>query len=261
VFKGRNLHFGIREHAMGAIVNGMTLYGAFRAYGATFMIFSDYMRPSVRLSALMHVPSIFVYTHDSVFLGEDGPTHQPVEQLWSLRLIPNLTLFRPADGPEVAMAWAYALKHLDGPTLLVLTRQKLDIIERPADFDAQRILKGAYVLDGFESGDVTIIATGSEVPLAVKAAKMRGNTRVVSAPSLELFDQQPMAYQDEVLGDRSNVVAIEAGRSDGWYKYVNRDALVIGIDRFGASAPYERIAEELGFTPEKVVARIKAWRS
>ncbi|HEX7829717.1 MAG TPA: transketolase [Thermoanaerobaculia bacterium] len=260
VFKGRNLHFGIREHAMGAIVNGMTLYGSFRAYGATFMIFSDYMRPSVRLSALMHVPSIFVYTHDSVFLGEDGPTHQPIEQLWSLRLIPNLTLFRPADGPEVAMAWAFALKHLDGPTLLVLTRQKLDIIERPENFDAQRILKGAYVLDGFETGDVTIIATGSEVPLAIKAAKLRGNTRVVSAPSLELFDQQPMSYQDEVLGDRSNVVAIEAGRSDGWYKYVNRDALVIGIDRFGASAPYERIAEEFGFTPEKVVAKIKAWR-
>jgi transketolase len=260
VFNGRNLHFGIREHAMGAIVNGMTLYGSFRAYGATFLIFSDYMRPAVRLAALMGVPSIFVYTHDSVFLGEDGPTHQPVEQLWSLRLIPNLTLFRPADGAEVAMAWAYALKHQGGPTLLVLTRQKLDILERPIDFDPQRILKGAYVLDGFESGDVTIVATGSEVPLAVKVAKLRGNTRVVSAPSLELFEQQPQSYQDEVLGNRSSVVCIEAGRTDGWYKYVNRDALVIGIDRFGASAPFERIAEELGFTAEKVIARINEWR-
>ena len=258
VFRGRNLHFGIREHAMGAIVNGMTLYGAFRAYGATFLIFSDYMRPSVRLAALMGIPSIFIYTHDSVFLGEDGPTHQPVEHLWSLRLIPNLTIFRPADGAEVAMAWAHALSSTDSPTTIVLTRQKLDIIPRPPEFDPQRILKGAYVLDGFEQGDVTIIATGSEVPLAVKTAQLRGNTRVVSAPSLDLFDSQPMDYQDEVLGDRSRLVCIEAGRSDGWYKYANRDALVIGIDRFGASAPYERIAEELGFTAEKVAEKIRA---
>jgi transketolase len=263
VFAARNLHFGIREHAMGAIVNGMTLYGAFRAYGATFLIFSDYMRPAVRLAALMGVPSTFVYTHDSVFLGEDGPTHQPVEQLWSLRLIPNLTLFRPADGAEVAMAWAHAMRSTDRPTLIVLTRQKLDPIERPLEFDPQRILRGAYVLDGFEQGDVTIVATGSEVPLAIRTAELlRGEgraVRVVSAPSLELFAKQPAAYQDEVLGNRSRVVCIEAGRTDGWYRYVNHDALVIGIDRFGASAPYERIAEELGFTPEKVAARIRNW--
>jgi len=260
VFKGRNLHFGIREHAMGAIVNGMTLYGAFRAYGATFLIFSDYMRPSVRLAALMGIPSIFVYTHDSVFLGEDGPTHQPVEHLWSLRLIPNLTLFRPADGAEVAMAWAHALRSAKSPTLIVLTRQKLDPIPRPLEFDPKRIERGAYVLDGYEQGDITIIATGSEVPLAVKAADLVGNARVVSAPSLDVFDEQPLEYQNEVLGDRSRVVCIEAGRSDGWYKYANHDALVIGIDRFGASAPYERIAEELGFTPEKVAEKIRAWR-
>ena len=264
VFKGRNLHFGIREHAMGAIVNGLTLYGAWRAYGATFLIFSDYMRPAVRLAALMNIPSIFVYTHDSVFLGEDGPTHQPVEHLWALRLIPNMTLFRPADGAEVAMAWAHAIRATGGPTLLVLTRQKLDPIQRSPEFDPQRILRGAYVLDGYSDGDVTLIATGSEVPLAVKAAELlKGegrNVRVVSAPCLDLFDKQPAAYQDEVLGDRSTLVCIEAGRSDGWYKYANRDALVIGIDRFGASAPYERIAEELGFTPEKVAARIREWR-
>jgi transketolase len=260
VFKGRNLHFGIREHAMGAIVNGITLYGAFRAYGATFLIFSDYMRPSVRLAALMGVPSIFVYTHDSVFLGEDGPTHQPVEHLWALRLIPNLTLFRPADGPEVAMAWARALRKSDGPTLIVLTRQKLEPLPRPIEFDPKRIERGAYVLDGYENGDITIIATGSEVSLAVKAADLVGNARVVSAPCLELFDQQDAAYRGEVLGDRSRVVCIEAGRSDGWYKYVNHDALVIGIDRFGASAPFERIAEELGFTAEKVTQRIREWR-
>ncbi|HVE71239.1 MAG TPA: transketolase [Thermoanaerobaculia bacterium] len=259
VFRGRNLHFGIREHAMGAVVNGMTLYGAFRAYGATFLIFSDYMRPSVRLAALMGIPSIFVYTHDSVFLGEDGPTHQPVEQLWSLRLIPNLTLFRPADGAEVAMAWAHAVSTKGGPTLLVLTRQKLDIIPRPVDFDPKRILRGAYVLDGFETGDVTIMATGSEVPLAVKAAQLRGNTRVVSAPSLELFDKQPASYRDEVLGDRNKLVCIEAGRTDGWHKYAGPNALLIGIDHFGASAPYERLSEEWGFTAEKVAARIAAW--
>ena len=266
VFKGRNLHFGIREHAMGAIVNGLTLYGSLRGYGATFLIFSDYMRPAVRLAALMNVPSIFVYTHDSVFLGEDGPTHQPVEHLWSLRLIPNLTVWRPADGAEVAMAWAWAVRHTTGPVLFSLTRQKLDPIARAETFDSSKILRGAYVLDGYEDGDVTIVATGSEVPLAVKTADLLrrdGRTaRVVSAPSLSLFDGQPVDYQDSVLGrDRSRVVAIEAGRSDGWYKYVNRDALVIGIDRFGASAPYERIAEELGFTPEKIAARIRSWRS
>ncbi|MDP9191039.1 MAG: transketolase [Acidobacteriota bacterium] len=264
IFKSRNLHFGIREHAMGAIVNGLTLYGSWRAYGATFLIFSDYMRPSVRLSALMHIPSIFVYTHDSVFLGEDGPTHQPVEHLSSLRLIPNLTLFRPADGAEVAMAWAHAARATDGPTLIVLTRQKVEPIAHAADFDAQRILRGAYVLDGYTEGDVTIVATGSEVSLAVKTADLlRGEgtqVRVVSAPSLDLFDMQAQDYQDEVLGNRSRVVCIEAGRSDGWYKYVNRDALVVGIDRFGASAPYERIAEELGFTPEKVAGRIRSWK-
>jgi transketolase len=261
VFRGRNLHFGIREHAMGAVVNGMTLYGAWRAYGATFLIFSDYMRPAVRLAALMKLPSIFVYTHDSVFLGEDGPTHQPIEQLWSLRLIPDLTLFRPADGAEVAMAWSHALRTNSGPTLIVLTRQKLEPIARPEDFDAQRILRGAYVLDGHAAGNITLIATGSEVPLAIQTAmvlRQQGqDVRVVSAPSLDLFDEQPMEYQNEVLGDRSRVVCIEAGRSDGWYKYVNHDALVIGIDRFGASAPYERIAEELGFTPEKVAARVR----
>lgn len=263
-FAGRNLHFGIREHAMGAIVNGLTLYGSWRAYGATFLIFSDYMRPSVRLAALMGIPSIFVYTHDSVFLGEDGPTHQPVEHLWSLRLIPNLNVFRPADGAEVAMAWSHAVRATDAPTLLVLTRQKVEPIRRPLDFDPQRVLRGAYVLDGYTEGDTTIIATGSEVSLAIKTAELLRaegrNIRVVSAPCLDLFDQQSVNYQDEVLGDRSRVVCIEAGRSDGWYKYVNRDALIVGIDRFGASAPYERIAEELGFTPEKVASRIREWK-
>jgi transketolase len=264
VFKGRNLHFGIREHAMGAIVNGMTLYGSWRAYGATFLIFSDYMRASVRLACLMNIPSIFVYTHDSVFLGEDGPTHQPIEHLFALRLIPNMTLFRPADGAETAMAWAWAVGQATGPTVMVLTRQKLDPITRPLDFNPKDIWRGAYVLGGYDEGDITFIATGSEVPLAVKTADLlRGEgikARVVSAPSLDLFGRQDVDYQNQVLGDRSRVVAIEAGRSTGWYQYVNHDALVIGIDRFGASAPYEQIAEHLGFTPEKVAARVREWR-
>lgn len=264
LFAGRNLHFGIREHAMGAIVNGLTLYGSWRAYGATFLIFSDYMRPSVRLAAMMNIPSIFVYTHDSVFLGEDGPTHQPIEHLWSLRLIPNMTLFRPADGAETAMAWAWAVGKSEGPTLIVLTRQKLDPIQRPLDFDPHQVWRGAYVLGGYEEGELTIVATGSEVSLAVKTAELlKGEgvqARVVSAPCLDLFDRQYVDYRNAVLGDRSRIVAIEAGRSDGWYKYVDHDALVIGIDRFGASAPHEEIAKHLGFTPEKVAQRIREWR-
>jgi transketolase len=265
VFRGRNLHFGIREHAMGAILNGMTLYGCWRAYGATFLIFSDYMRPSVRLAALMNIPSIFVYTHDSVFLGEDGPTHQPVEHLFALRLIPNLTVFRPADGPETAMAWAWAVGRSEGPTAIILTRQKVDLIARPENFDAERILRGAYVLDGYEDGEITFIASGSEVSLAIKSAdrlREQGLTaRVVSAPSLSLFDRQDVDYIEGVLGsDRNAIVAIEAGRTDGWYKYVGHKALVIGIDHFGASAPYETIAREWGFTADKVAERVKAWR-
>jgi transketolase len=265
VFAGRNLHFGIREHAMGAIVNGLTLYGCWRAYGATFLIFSDYMRASVRLAALMKIPSIFVFTHDSVFLGEDGPTHQPVEHLFALRLIPGINVFRPGDATEVAMAWAWAIARAEGPTAIILTRQKIDLVPRTEHFDAERVWKGAYVLDGYEEGEITIIGTGSELPLAVKAAerlKEQGlSARVVSAPSLNLFDRQPVDYQREVLGgDRSAIVALEAGRSDGWYKYVAHDALVIGIDRFGASAPYEELAREWGFTPEKVAERILRWR-
>lgn len=265
IFKGRNLHFGIREHAMGAIVNGMTLYGSFRPFGATFLQFADYMRPAIRLAALMNIPSTFVFTHDSLFLGEDGPTHQPVEHLFALRLIPNLTLFRPADGVETAMAWAWAMRS-EGPTAIALTRQKVDGIAHEESSDLRRIWRGAYALDGYTEGDLTIVATGSEVSLAVKIAnELRGkgqSVRVVSAPSLDLFDEQDADYQDAVLGrDRSRIVAIEAGRSDGWYKYVNRDALVIGIDAFGVSAPAEVIAKKLGFTVDGVLERIEKWRA
>lgn len=265
VFKGRNLHFGIREHAMGAIVNGMTLYGSWRVYGATFLQFVDYMRAPVRLAAIMHIPSIFIYTHDSVFLGEDGPTHQPIEHLWAIRGIPGITLFRPGTDYEVGMAWAWAVAKAQGPTVMTLTRQKLDPIKPAEGFDYENVWKGAYVVSGYESGEITFIATGSEVPLAVKAAeelKAKGIiARVVSAPSLELFDRQSSDYRDAVLGDRDKLVAIEAGRTDGWWKYVSHRGLVIGIDTFGASAPAERIAEEFGFTPAKVAARVMAWKS
>ncbi|HUO84132.1 MAG TPA: transketolase [Thermoanaerobaculia bacterium] len=263
VFKGRNLHFGVREHAMGAMLNGMSLYGAWRPYGGTFLIFSDYMRASIRLAALMNIPSIFVFTHDSVFLGEDGPTHQPVEHDWALRAIPNLHFFRPADGVEVAMAWAWAMK-AKGPTAIALTRQKIDPVKRPDSFDPERVWRGAYVLDGYEEGEITFVATGSEVPLAIACAeKLRAEgvgARVVSAPCLELFDQQKKKDQDEVLGDRSRIVAIEAGRGFGWYKYANHDALILGIERFGASAPYQVIAGKLGFTVDGVLERVRAWR-
>jgi len=265
LFKGKNLHFGIREHAMGAAINGMTLYGPLRVHGSTFLIFSDYMRPAIRLAALMKIPSIFVYTHDSVFLGEDGPTHQSVEQLFSLRLIPNMTLFRPADGAETGMAWAWAIgnKH-EGPTLIVLTRQKVDIIPHGAALDPHQVWRGAYVLDGYADGDFTFVATGSEVALAVRTAELLRQegirARVVSAPSLDIFDRQPVDYQNEILGDRSRIVAIEAGRSSGWYKYVNHDALIIGIDRFGASAPLADIEKHFGFTPEAVAEKVRGWR-
>jgi transketolase len=264
VFRGRNLHFGVREHAMGAMINGMTLYGCWRAYGGTFLIFSDYMRPSIRLAALMGIPSIFVFTHDSVFLGEDGPTHQPIEQLTALRAIPGLTLFRPADRVETAMAWAWAVGQAKGPTALALTRQKLEPLKRDDAFDPRSIWKGAYVLRENADAAITIVATGSEVPLAAAAAeKLAGMgipSRVVSAPSLELFEAQGESYQSGVLGeDRSRMVVIEAGRTSGWYRWAAHDSLVIGVDGFGASAPAERIAEHFGFTPDAVAARVTKW--
>ncbi|MCM2314834.1 MAG: transketolase [Thermoanaerobaculia bacterium] len=263
VFKSRNLHFGIREHAMGAIVNGMTLYGSWRAFGATFMQFVDYMRAPVRLASLMRIPSIFVYTHDSIFLGEDGPTHQPVEHLWTIRGIPDITVFRPGTDYEVGMAWAWAVAKAEGPTVLVFTRQKLEPVRAGGGFDMETVWKGAYVVSGYESGDVTLLATGSELPLAVQAAeelKTKGiSARVVSAPSLELFDRQTKEYQDAILGDRDKLVAIEAGRTDGWWKYVSHKGLVIGVDTFGASAPAERLAEEFRLTPGRVAKKVAAW--
>ena len=261
---GRTIHYGVREHAMGDVINGVTLHGGLRCYGATFLTFSDYMRPPIRLAALMEIPSIFIFTHDSIFLGEDGPTHQPIEHLWVLRAVPHLTLFRPADAVEVAMAWSWVLQAAHGPAALVFTRQKLPAIARPAGFEPRDVWRGGYVLAEAESGpaDATLIATGSELSLAVAARDAlaaRGlRLRLVSMPSVELFERQDAAYKQQVLG-AGPVASLEAGVTQGWYRYVGRDGLAMGIDRFGASAPMGDLAERFGFTPAKVAGRIAAW--
>jgi len=264
-FAGRTLHFGVREHGMGAIVNGMALHGAFLPFGATFLIFSDYMRPPIRLAALTGIPSIFVFTHDSVFLGEDGPTHQPIEQVASLRLIPNLEVWRPADGPETAAAWAAALRRRQGPSALVLTRQKLHPLARAGGVDLEAILRGGYVLQEAAGprAHAILVASGSETPLAQDAAAIlaaRGiPARVVSMPCVERFQLQPEAYRRSVLPEGARYVVIEAAQTDLWCALVGSDSLRLGLNRFGASAPGETIAEKLGFTPEAVARRISVW--
>jgi transketolase len=259
-FAGRNINFGIREHGMSAVLNGLALSGLFIPFGSSFMQFTDYCRPAIRLSALMDQQVVYVFTHDSVFLGEDGPTHQPVEHLWALRLIPNLDVVRPADPLESAAAWAHAVERRHGPTLLALCRQKLPALERPADFDPRRILDGAYVLSDAENPEVTIIATGSEVASAVDAKKLLAakgkRVRVVSAPCWEAFERQPPERRAQVIPTNSLLVTVEAGRTLGWTAVTGPNGLNIGIDRYGASAPYEKLAAEFGLTGEAVAARI-----
>ena len=256
---GRNVRFGIREHAMGSIVNGITLHGGLRGYGATFLTFSDYMRPAVRLGALMETPSIWIWTHDSVFLGEDGPTHQPVEHLAALRSIPGLRVIRPADPTEVAVAWELALGHTDGPTALILSRQGLPVPPEPTDRGL--VARGGYVRR--QGTDAVLVATGSEVPLAEQAADLLGerghSIRVVSMPSVEIFLAQDEDYRTEVLGDGLPTATIEAGVTFGWERFSGRTGLRIGIDHFGASAPASVIAEEWGFTPKAVSDRLAIW--
>jgi transketolase len=260
-FAGRNLHFGIREHGMAAINNGLALSGFFIPLGSSFLIFTDYCRPSIRLSALMEQQVVHVFTHDSVFLGEDGPTHQPIEQLASLRLIPNLDVVRPADAVECAAAWTHALTRRHGPTLIALSRQKVPALERPSDFDPKVIFDGAYVLSDAKDPEITIVATGSEVYVAVDAKKKLEasgkRVRVVSAPCWEAFLRKPALARAAVLG-KGKIVTVEAGRTLGWAGALGGGGLHIGIDRFGASAPWEKIAEELGFTGESVAKRISA---
>ena len=261
-YGAKNFHFGIREHAMGSICNGISLSGLL-PYGATFLIFSDYMRPTIRLAAIMEAHVIFVYTHDSIFLGEDGPTHEPVEHLASLRAIPNVSLIRPADANETAVAWRVALEHRDGPVLLVLTRQNLPIIDRSKYASAEGLERGAYVLADPQgkAPEAILIATGSEVALALESyqrlAEQGIAARVVSMPSWDRFEKQPQLYRDEVLPPNITArVAIEAASVFGWERYVGTKGAVIGLNRFGASAPYKVIAEHLGFTPANVIDHV-----
>ncbi len=264
-FEGRNLHFGIREHGMGSICNGLALSGGIIPYGATFLIFSDYMRPSVRLSALGGMQCVWIYTHDSVFLGEDGPTHQPIEQLWTLREIPNLALVRPADALETAAAWSIAMSRRDAPTAFALTRQKVPAVKRDASFDPKDVLRGAYIAQDATGGkpDVVIIATGSEVQLAIGARerleKAGKKVRVVSAPCLEVFEKQDAAYRDVVIPPGSRRVSIEAGITLPWRRWIGDDGLAIGVDRYGASAPDKVLAEKFGLTVDAVTDRVAAW--
>lgn len=257
---GKNINFGIREHGMAAAVNGMNRHGGVRAYGATFLIFSDYARPSIRLAALMKCPSIFVFTHDSIAVGEDGPTHEPIEQITSLRLIPNLNVFRPCDAYEAAAAWRSALELKETPTTLILSRQALPAVS-PATIDGHPALMGGYVLrEGARPDlDLVIVATGSEVALAVaaqEALQSEGRSvRVVSLPSFFLFESQDEAYRASVLPKGVKTLAVEAGATLGWYKYAQA---VVGVDRFGASAPGDIVLREYGFTVENVIAHAKS---
>jgi transketolase len=259
---GRNFHFGVREHAMGGILSGMALHGGVIPYGSTFLVFSDYMRPSIRLAAMMEIPMIYVFTHDSIGIGEDGPTHQPIEQLAALRAIPHLIVIRPADAAETVVAWRVALEHREGPVALFFTRQKLPVLDRAALAPADRLVHGAYVLAEAEGGrpDVILIATGSEVHVALAArerlAEQGVRARVVNMPSWELFEQQPQSYRDEVLPPEVTArLAIEAGVPQGWHRYVGDRGDVIGIERFGASAPYKVLWQKYGFTAESIAAR------
>jgi transketolase len=253
-----NMHFGVREHAMGSIAGGMAIHGGVIPYTATFMVFSDYMRPPMRLAALMGLRVVYVFTHDSVGVGEDGPTHQPIEHLMSLRTMPNLNVIRPADGMETAQAWKSAVERVDGPTALVFTRQGLPIIDQDEYGAASGVHRGAYVLwQSSPTPDVILMGTGSEVPIALEAGKALAdegvNVRVVSMPSLDIFDGQPRSYRDAVLPpDVTARVSIEAGVTMGWDRYVGLGGTAIGIDHFGASAPFATIYKEFGLTAAHV---------
>jgi transketolase len=255
---GRNIHFGVREHGMGAIVNGMALHGGIIPYGSTFLIFSDYMRGSIRLAALMNTHSLFVFTHDSIGLGEDGPTHEPIEHLMSLRAMPNMTVMRPADANETVEAWRIALQR-QRPMAMALTRQKIPVLDAKRYPIREGVDKGAYVLAEADGGkpQIVLIATGSEVQLALAAreelAKQKIATRVVSMPCWELFDEQPAEYRKQVLPAGVPKLAIEAGATLGWCKYVGENGGVIGLDRFGASAPGNVVMDKLGFNVPNVV--------
>ncbi len=262
-FDGRNLRFGVREHAMGAIVNGIAYHGAFRPFGSTFLVFSDYMRGAIRIAALSKLPVVFVFTHDSIFVGEDGPTHEPNEQVASLRLIPNLHVWRPADGIETALAWGMALERKDGPSALVLGRQKVPAIERPGRIGERDLRRGGYLVAGDATPHAVVAATGSELHLAIGAREALGGRgvklNVVSIPCVEILAAQDASYRRELFPRGVRVAAVEAGRSDPWRALTGPNGLTIGIDRYGASAPGSVNAEKFGFTVEAVTATIEAW--
>lgn len=262
--EGRNFHFGVREHAMGSIVNGMAVHGGVVPFGATFLVFSDYMRGAMRLAAVSHMPSIWVFTHDSIGVGEDGPTHQPVEHVAALRAIPNMVTLRPGDANETAVSWKIAVARRNGPTALALTRQGMPTLDRDVYASADGVEKGAYVLADLGEGDPELIlmASGSELNLAVEAGKLLAaegtSVRVVSFPSWELFEAQDAAYKASVLpANVTKRVAVEAGISQGWHRYVGLNGVVVGVDKFGASAPFKKIYEEYGLTAENVAAQAK----
>ncbi|MCA9944697.1 MAG: transketolase [Anaerolineales bacterium] len=257
-FSGRYIHFGVREHAMGGMMNGMILHGGVRPYGGTFLVFSDYMRGSVRLAALMSLPVIYVFTHDSIGLGTDGPTHQPIEHVMSLRAMPHMTVIRPADATETAVAWQSAIENLAGPTSLILTRQGVPTLDRSQLAAADGAAKGAYILSDVENPQVLLLATGSEVQIALEAqaklAEQDVAARVVSMPSWELFAAQDPAYQESVLPRSITArVSIEAGVTLGWERYLGFEGIAIGLNRYGASAPYKTIYQNLGLTAEAMV--------
>ncbi|MCK5682042.1 transketolase, partial [bacterium] len=263
-FAGRNIRFGVREHAMGAILNGLALHQGLRVFGGTFMVFCDYMKPAIRLAAMMGLPVIYVFTHDSIGVGEDGPTHQPIEHLASLRVIPNLNVIRPADANETVAAWAEALRRKDGPTALILTRQNVPTLESMVKTAALNVNLGAYVVVGDEEpdADITLIGTGSELALAVKAAaelKESGiSARVVSMPCWAQFDRQSKAYRDQVFPPGGRRLAIEAGSSMGWHRYLGDNGDIIAIDHFGASAPAVELFQQFGITTAEIVRRTQA---
>jgi transketolase len=260
--EGRNFHFGVREHAMGGIVNGMTLHGGLIPYGSTFLVFTDYMRPPIRISALSQIPSIWIFTHDSIGVGEDGPTHQPVEQLASLRAIPNLTVIRPADANEVAEAWKVIIEHRNGPTILALTRQTLPVLDRQIFAPASELARGAYVLAdvGDDKPELILMASGSEVSLIIEAGMRLAaegvNVHLVSFPSWELFEAQDEEYRQSIFpSDVKARLAVEAGVGQGWEKWVGTQGKLISIERFGASAPARDIFEKFGFSVEAIMEK------
>jgi transketolase len=262
-FSGRNIRFGVREHAMGSMINGLAYGRNWIPYSATFLVFSDYMRPTIRLAALSHLQSLFVFTHDSFWVGEDGPTHEPIEHVASLRLIPNLSVYRPADGVEVAMCYWAALESKSSPSTLIFTRQNLPPLERESSFKPDDVLKGGYVVTGSNVDSLVIVATGSEVSVAIEALQVLKSrsisARVVSMPCVESFLKQPIEYRNKIIPPSARKVSIEAGVTCGWERIVGKDGLLVGIDHYGASAPGEILVQKFGLTGAAVAEKISAF--